>query len=221
MTSPASHTPLSRHHKPGERFAHSPLPTSGVLPTCPDCGMLSALVLLVGAPGSGKTTWAKERFPDTHIVSLDQIRLTLTGDEADQSANPVAASWQNVIVRERMRRRLRTVVDATNARAAIRDDLTRSARYFGVPVVAVLFDADADVCMDHMQSRDRQVPRDIVEAIRRDIDGSLGHLATYTDVRLRVAADGSTSIEANAYPTWDSTPVVEMVTAWAATPEAS
>lgn len=60
-----------------------------------------SLVVLVGASGSGKTTFAA-RYPASWRVSLDQFRELATDDMADQSANRVATQIQDLLLDERL-----------------------------------------------------------------------------------------------------------------------
>ena len=46
----------------------------------------SALVLLIGASGSGKSTFASRHFDAPTVISSDQLRGAFAGDEADQHA---------------------------------------------------------------------------------------------------------------------------------------
>ncbi|MEM7776605.1 MAG: AAA family ATPase, partial [Pseudomonadota bacterium] len=45
-----------------------------------------ALVVLVGATGSGKSSFARKHFLETEIVSSDHCRALVSDDETDQSA---------------------------------------------------------------------------------------------------------------------------------------
>ena len=80
----------------------------------------SGLVVLVGVSGSGKSSFAREHFRPTEIVSSDACRAMVSDDENDQSATPDAFELLNHIVGTRLRRGLLTVVDATNVQSKAR-----------------------------------------------------------------------------------------------------
>jgi len=124
-----------------------------------------ALVLLVGAPASGKSTWTRARFAATQRVSLDDLRGQICDDPGDMSATETAVVLLHGIVAARMGRRLTTVVDNTNAVAAHRAPLIHLAHQHGVPVVGIFFDVEVEVCLARNAARNRQVP----EAALRDI----------------------------------------------------
>src|SRR5439155_15810703 len=71
-----------------------------------------SLVLLVGASGSGKTTFARAHFRPTEILSSDAFRAMVADHERDQSATPAAFELLHLAVSHRLRRRRLTVVDA-------------------------------------------------------------------------------------------------------------
>src|SRR5262249_40431429 len=112
------------------------------------------LVVLVGAPGSGKSTWARRHFPKDQIVSLDEIRRVVSGDPNNQDATHWAVQARNALVQGRMRFGLPTVVDATNADPEQRAEIAgmrfthpRSAAGRWLPAIAIIFDTPLDECL--------------------------------------------------------------------------
>lgn len=136
------------------------------------------LVVLVGAPGSGKTTWAKAHFPDDQIVSSDALRKTVSGDAGNQEATPWAIDARDTIIRGRMWFGLPTVVDSTSSTPEERDLLSRM-RFQGrgphIPGVAVIFDTPLHVCLDRNRRRriSRRVPEADVRAKHKAIEAAL------------------------------------------------
>ncbi|WP_254069962.1 AAA family ATPase [Pimelobacter simplex] len=86
------------------------------------------LVVLVGVSGSGKSTFAREHFKATEVVSSDFCRGLVADDENDQDATPDAFDVLHYIAGTRLRRGLLTVVDATNVQQSAREELVRLAR---------------------------------------------------------------------------------------------
>src|SRR5207247_375994 len=75
-----------------------------------------SLVLLIGASGSGKSTFARKHFLATEIVSSDVCRGLVSDDEDSQEATGDAFTLLQATVELRLKRRKLTVVDATNVR---------------------------------------------------------------------------------------------------------
>src|SRR5258706_1742537 len=92
-----------------------------------------ALVLLVGASGSGKSTFARKHFKSTEIVSSDGLRAAVSDDEADQSASGDAFEVLRLITGKRLRRGRLTVIDATNVQRDSRRSLLAIAAPYGMP----------------------------------------------------------------------------------------
>jgi protein phosphatase len=127
-----------------------------------------ALVLLVGPSGSGKTTFAAAHFSPTEILSSDAMRAALTDDPADQDASAEAFHVLSLLVNGRMRRRLMTVVDATNLSAVSRRRFRKIADRHGVPTVAIAFDLPAAVFHARNEVRPGRVVDESVVANQAD-----------------------------------------------------
>ncbi|MEU5372487.1 AAA family ATPase [Streptomyces sp. NPDC005951] len=120
-----------------------------------------AVCALIGAPGSGKSTFAA-RFPSTWRLNLDTYRALATDDESDRTATPVAAEIQNLLLNARLSRNLRVVVDSTNLHAHVRAGLLARALYWQRPTVAVLFDVPLDTVLTRNFTRSRVVDPRVV-----------------------------------------------------------
>jgi predicted kinase len=117
-----------------------------------------ALIIMVGTPGSGKSTWVSNNFDPDAVYSLDMFRRMCTGTELATDATDPALSMLRTVVEARCTRRLTTVVDSTNTRAAHRWTLTGYARAATLPAVAVVMATPLDVCLARNDSRTGQAP---------------------------------------------------------------
>ncbi|WP_436698644.1 polynucleotide kinase-phosphatase [Nocardioides sp. BYT-33-1] len=137
----------------------------------------TGLVLLVGVSGSGKSTFAREHFKATEVVSSDFCRGLVADDENDQSATADAFDVLNYIVGTRLRRGLLAVVDATNVQQAARAELVRLAKSHDVLVDAIVLDVPEAVAVARNASRpDRDFGRHVITRQHRDLRRSLGRI---------------------------------------------
>jgi protein phosphatase len=120
-----------------------------------------ALVVLAGPAGCGKSTFAARHFGETQVVSSDRMRAWVSDDAADQSVSGLAFPLLYSLVDKRLAWGRLTVVDSTALTAQARADLRHIGRRHGVPVVLVLFVADAALC----RARDRQRGRRVGAAV--------------------------------------------------------
>ena len=127
-----------------------------------------AVVVLVGASGSGKSRWAAERFRVSEIVSSDALRAVVGSGPADLDASVEAFALLDQIVAARLRRSLTTVIDTLGLDPDRRDFYLRQARAAGLPAVLVIMDTPAALCRQRNRERDRPVPAPVItEQLRR------------------------------------------------------
>jgi protein phosphatase len=93
-----------------------------------------SVVVLVGASGAGKSTFARRWFLPTEIVSSDFCRALVADDENDQAATPLAFEVLHTIVAKRLELGKLTVIDATNLYPEDRKQYLELAReYHAIP----------------------------------------------------------------------------------------
>src|SRR2546429_7914728 len=97
----------------------------------------SALVLLIGASGSGKSTFASRHFDGPTVISSDQLRGALAGDEGDQHATDAAFARLHQWLDTRLAAGAPSVGGAAKVEGVRRPQPLRRARQQGRPAVAV------------------------------------------------------------------------------------
>ncbi|MEU0371716.1 polynucleotide kinase-phosphatase, partial [Streptomyces sp. NPDC006283] len=134
-----------------------------------------SLVVLVGASGSGKSTFARRHFKPTEVISSDFCRGLVADDENDQSASGDAFDVLHYIVGKRLAAGRLTVVDATNVQLESRRQLVRLAREHDVLPIAIVLDMPEEVCAQRNATRpDRSdMPRHVIARHRRELRRSL------------------------------------------------
>ena len=135
-----------------------------------------SLVVLIGAAGSGKSTFAARHFEPSEVLSSDAFRALLSGDPANQAVSRAAFGWLHRELAKRMAERRLTVVDATNIHRGGRKELLRPAAAAGLPSVAIVFDLPWDVVLARNASRvarvvDEKVVRRHLAQVRALLDG--------------------------------------------------
>ncbi|MEM6835964.1 MAG: AAA family ATPase [Cyanobacteria bacterium P01_C01_bin.120] len=139
------------------------------------------LWLLIGLPGSGKSTWARS-FQSAEkaitIVSTDRIRGDLFGNEAMQGPWPQV--WDTVVMQFRAAIRqtqqgqlVGTVYDATNTKRQGRRQIIKTAHSLGFNrILAVWLDVPLAECLQRNEQRSRQVPVEVIHTMARSLAGA-------------------------------------------------
>lgn len=113
-----------------------------------------SLIVLVGASGSGKSTFAKTHFGPYEVVSSDTCRGIVSNDENSQSATQDAFDLLYYIVGKRLKNGLLTVVDATNVQPQSRKQLVALAKEYHTLPVCIVLDMPHSLCEARNQERE-------------------------------------------------------------------
>lgn len=136
----------------------------------------TSLVVLIGASGSGKSTFAAQHFAPTEVISSDHCRGLVSDDENDQSATTAAFEVLEFIAGKRLETGRLTVIDATNVQPNARKSLVALAKAHDVLPVAVVLDLPVSVGVERNAARpDRNLGAHIVkrqhDQLRRSLRG--------------------------------------------------
>lgn len=111
------------------------------------------VVTLIGASGSGKSTFARKHFKPTEILSSDFFRGLVSDDENDQGATKDAFESLHYLLAKRLARGRLTVIDATNVRAEDRRPIVEAARKYHCFAVAIVIDTPERICQERNEAR--------------------------------------------------------------------
>jgi predicted kinase len=129
----------------------------GVVPTEPR----GHVVLAIGLPGSGKTTWFKRR--GVTPLSSDLLRTILFDDITEQRYQGLVFGTLRSLLRARLIAKMPwNYVDATNLSPHERKQWIKMSQSFGYDVQAVFFDVPLEVCLERNNNRERTVAEDVM-----------------------------------------------------------
>jgi protein phosphatase len=129
-----------------------------------------ALVVLIGASGSGKSTFATRHFAPTEVISSDRARGWVSDDETDQSVSADAFELVRAVAEMRLKHRRLTVIDATNVRPADRKGWIEIARRWHALPIAIVIDPGISVCVERNKGRaDRPFGANVIQRMSSEI----------------------------------------------------
>ena len=126
------------------------------------------IVLLVGLPGSGKSTWAQSKVTTamSGALSSDAVRELLADDPNNQNIHPRVFRVMRDLLKHRLElKRPVTYIDATNLTPRERRPYIKLADLFDGEIEAVFFDVPAEECIRRNRGRGRIVPDEVIRAM--------------------------------------------------------
>ena len=149
---------------------------------------ISSIILTIGIPGAGKTFWVKqyrETHPFTHIISTDEIRKEITGEE--QCINPLQNDEIHCIARRRVKSLidnpqnynyggLEILVDATNCN---KYEWQEYKKLGSTLLIAKVFNISIENAKKNQYSRSRKVDDKIIEEKWKELQQNLPFLKNY------------------------------------------
>jgi len=131
------------------------------VPAAPPRPSKGTVVLAIGLPGSGKSSWFKRH--DIHPLSSDLLRELLFDDAQEQRFQDLVFSNLRSMLKARLiARRPLNYVDATNLTPHDRHSWIKLAKDYGYDVQALFFDVPLEICVERHARRGRAVPEDIM-----------------------------------------------------------
>jgi predicted kinase len=121
------------------------------------------LLVLCGPAGSGKSTFAARRFPETNIVSSDRCRAVICDDENSQAVNRDAFDLFHYILQKRMQLGRFCVADSVALLPYARQKLRQISRHSGYFGCLLIFDMLPETCIQRDRQRTRQVGENVVQ----------------------------------------------------------
>jgi len=166
-----------------------------------------SLVVLIGASGSGKSTFAHKHFQPFEVLSSDFCRGLVSNEENNQSASNDAFDVLHFIAAKRLASGRLTVIDATNVQPDDRRELLAIARQYHCFAVAIVLDLPEELCHERNQQRpDRQFGTHVVRRHTQVLRHSLRNLERegFRYVYILNSIEKIEAVEIERQPLWNN-----------------
>ena len=127
------------------------------------------LTLLVGCPGSGKSTY-RNTLTNSKVICMDDMRKELCGDPNDQSRNQEIFNRMYKETNKALKAGENVVLDNTNWSRKARKPLLESARNYGAKVNLIYWDLTIETLLKRNLEREKVVPQDVVWRFYKTIE---------------------------------------------------
>lgn len=124
------------------------------------------LEILIGPPACGKSTYcdfARDSHGEPVVVSSDEARFLISGDENNQECSAAAFAYMRTAVEMLLRQNKNVILDATNTTVKSRKEWVKIGRKYGARVQMTVFKVPVDVCKARNAGRERKVPEHVIE----------------------------------------------------------
>ena len=166
-----------------------------------------SLVTLIGASGSGKSSFAKKHFQPFEVISSDFCRGLVSNDENSQDASRDAFDVLHYITRKRLAAAKLTVIDATNVQKEDRKYYVNLAREYHCLPVAIVLNLPENVCHQRNQQRpNRQFGSYVVQRHVQNLKRSLRGLQKegFRYVYVLNSIEEIEAVEIQRQPLWNN-----------------
>ena len=166
-----------------------------------------AVVALVGASGSGKSSFARKHFRPTEILSSDFCRGLVSDDENNQAATGDAFEVLHFIASKRLAAAKLVVIDATNVQPEARKPIVALAREYHCLPVAIVFDLAEKLCQERNRNRpDRDFGPHVIRQQSRHLRNALRLLERegFRKIHILRSQDEVDAAEVVREPLWNN-----------------
>ncbi len=133
----------------------------------------TTLLVLCGAPGSGKSTFASHHFRESMIVSADRCRYLVSDYETNMGASREAFKLFYYTIERRLSLGRMTVADSTAITRRARGKLLKIGKKYGFNTVLLIFNIPVELCLARNEERERQVIHPVISRMQKALRQTL------------------------------------------------
>lgn len=131
---------------------------------------MGELIITVGLPRSGKSTWISKNKEDAIVVSNDWIRENILGHSYSSSSNAIVWAISDATLRIILGQNKNVIFDGINHTKFVREFYINLARKYNASVKIVYFDVSLETCINRNRTISNKLPEDSLLAIGKEFE---------------------------------------------------
>jgi predicted kinase len=141
------------------------------------------IIVMVGLPRSGKSTWVKENRFGRPVVSADDLRLLVYGERFNAEREAEMWKARGIALKMLMKYGVSLIIDETNTTKKRRKPIVDLAREYGYKAVAVVVNTSKDECIQRATSNWDEAIIPTIERMAAQFE-PVGQDEGFDDIRL-------------------------------------
>jgi predicted kinase len=141
-------------------------------------------IIMVGLPGSGKSSWISKNAKNYTVIELDWIRKNIFGHQFFASAEPFIIGMAKAMARMLLAQQKNVIIDSTGLTIGIRDEWINMGKEYGasIKIVWVKCDVEEAIKRDSKRENGKRVGKEVIYRMANIFMPPLNHNVKVVEV---------------------------------------
>lgn len=128
------------------------------------------LIMMVGLPRSGKSTWIKENKTNEVVISADDIRYLVYNQQFWGDGEPLMWSIRGIMLRYLLQQGVDVIIDETNTTKERRKPILKLAKQYGYHVIGNVVECAPETCIERAKMNSQENLLSVIERMTNQFE---------------------------------------------------